>query len=73
MIIIKIIGLILCFGFLAFFIKLGQIASDVNNFCDSLPVGEGWSEEDESAADDCVQYRVFSDSKDNLPVELKQV
>ena len=61
MIAIKIIGAVLCFSFFVFFVKLGQIASDVNNFCDSLPRGEGGEEEYESAADDDYYFWVTAD------------
>ncbi len=48
MILLKIIGLFLCFGFVAFFWRLSSVASAMTDFCDSVPRGEGWEEEDES-------------------------
>ena len=71
MILLKIIGLFLCFGlflrfgFVVLFHGLGAAATE-------LPRGEGWEEEDESAADDPVHYEVLSDLH-GKPVELKQV
>ncbi len=61
MILLKIIGAVLCFCFITFFIKLGQIASGVNNFCDSLPRGEGWEEEEEFSSDDDYYFRATAD------------
>ena len=65
MILLKIIGLALCFGFVALLHGLGTAATE-------LPRGEGWEEEDESAANDPVRYDVLSDLH-KKPVELKQV
>ena len=70
MILLKIIGLFLCFGFVAFFWRLSSVASAMTDFCDSVPRGEGWEEEDESSVDDPVQFRVVS--ADWEPIELER-
>lgn len=66
MILLKIIGLALCFGFVALLHGLGTTATE-------LPVGEGQEEElHESSANDPIRYDVLSDLH-KKPVELKQV
>ncbi len=52
MTLIKIFGLFLCFGFVAFFWRLSSVASAMTDFCDSVPVGEDWEEEEFSSDDD---------------------
>ena len=52
-------------SFIALLHGLGTAATE-------LPRGEGWEEEDESAANDPVRYDVLSDLH-KKPVELKQV
>ncbi len=65
MIAVKIFGALLMLSFIALLHGLGTAATE-------LPRGEGWEEEDESAANDPVRYDVLSDLH-KKPVELKQV
>jgi hypothetical protein len=67
MFLLKLSGLILCFGFVGLILKMRAMASDMTDFCDSLPTAEGWNEED---FDDLPQYRVESDEW--LPVGLER-
>ena len=68
MIFLKLLGLCFCVGFVALFVRFKQIASAMTDACDSLPMAEGWDEE-EFSTNDPVRFRVESEEWEPVSIE----